>query len=362
MGKQSSPPPPNYTSAAQATSAGNLSLAQEQQAANNVNQITPYGNLTYSNSPTQVPDTSAYQSALQNWQQNGSQGAAPQQSAFTMSQPNWTATQTLSPAEQQLFAKGNTLNSTLLDTAQTGLNSAQGILQNPTVDMSKLPSTGINPGQQYQDAMMQQLQPQIDRATEQTNASLAAQGVMPGSEAYNNAQQQLQQSNNNLLAQATTQGMGMGLQANQQAYAQANNNLMQPINIIDALRTGTQVQSPSYASAAQQSPVQGADLLGALQGNYNAQLGQVNANNATSAGQMNALTGLGGAAILASDIRLKNNIKRIGTHRLGIGIYEFDYLWGEHSIGVMAQELLNVKPSAVHIHPSGYLMVNYGDL
>jgi len=365
--KQSPPPPPDYTKAAQATAAGNLSLAQEQQAANNVNQITPYGNLTYSNSPTQTPDISAYQAALQSYQSNPSgwmsrnKGVAPNQADYMMSTPHWTATQTLSPAEQQLFDKGNTLNSTLLDTAQTGLNSAQGILQNPTVDMSKLPSTGINPGQQYQDAMMQQLQPQIDRANNQLQSRLASQGVTPGSAAYNDALQQQSQSNNNLLAQATTSGMGMGLQANQQAYAQANNNLMQPINIIDALRTGTQVQSPSYASAAQQSPVQGADLLGALQGNYNAQLGNVNANNATSAGQLGTVAGLGAAALL-SDIRLKKNISRIGTHPLGIGIYDYDYLWGKHSVGVMAQEVLKVKPSAVLVHPSGYLMVNYGEL
>ena len=90
----------------------------------------------------------------------------------------------------------------------------------------------------------------------------------------------------------------------------------------------------------------------------------MNANNATSAGQMGTLAGLGGAGIIAaaSDIRLKENIKRIGEHPLGIGIYEFDYIWGEHSIGVMAQEVLNVKPSAVITHPSGYLMVNYGEL
>ena len=365
--KQSAPAAPNYTQAAQATSTGNLALAQEQQAANNVNQVTPYGNLTYQNNPTSAPDVSAYNTAMQTWQQNGGSSSgtpAPQQSDFSMNQPNWTATQTLSPAEQQLFDQGNTLSSSLLDTAQTGLNSAQGILANPTVDMSQLPSTGINPGQSYQDAMMQQLNPEIDRANNQLQARLAAQGVTPGSAAYNDALQQQSQSNNNLLAQATTSGMGMGLQANQQAYAQANNNLMQPINIIDALRTGTQVQSPSYASAAQQSPVAGADLLSALQGNYNAQLGNVNANNATSAGQMGTLAGLGGAGIIAaaSDIRLKENIKRIGEHPLGIGIYEFDYIWGEHSIGVMAQEVLNVKPSAVITHPSGYLMVNYGEL
>jgi len=63
-----------------------------------------------------------------------------------------------------------------------------------------------------------------------------------------------------------------------------------------------------------------------------------------------------------SDRRLKTNIKRIGTHRLGIGIYEFDYVWGEHAIGVMADEVKRVRPQAVTRHSSGYDMVDYGKL
>ena len=63
-----------------------------------------------------------------------------------------------------------------------------------------------------------------------------------------------------------------------------------------------------------------------------------------------------------SDRRLKANIKRIGTHRLGIGIYEFDYVWGEHATGVMADEVKTIMPEAVTRHPSGYDMVDYSKL
>lgn len=63
-----------------------------------------------------------------------------------------------------------------------------------------------------------------------------------------------------------------------------------------------------------------------------------------------------------SDRRLKTNIKRIGTHTLGIGIYEFDYVWGEHATGVMADEVKTVMPEAVTRHPSGYDMVDYSKL
>ena len=77
---------------------------------------------------------------------------------------------------------------------------------------------------------------------------------------------------------------------------------------------------------------------------------------------MNGLFSLGGAGMMAhamSDRRLKSNIKRVGTHPLGVGIYEYD-IFNRREIGVMAQELMQVKPEAVAVHPSGYLMVNYG--
>ena len=85
-------------------------------------------------------------------------------------------------------------------------------------------------------------------------------------------------------------------------------------------------------------------------------------------GQQNALLGtagqLGGAAALMyfSDARLKPNIKRIGTHdSLGIGIYSY-IKFGRPEIGVLAQELEAVKPDAVHVHESGYKMIDLGAL
>ena len=64
------------------------------------------------------------------------------------------------------------------------------------------------------------------------------------------------------------------------------------------------------------------------------------------------------AAAMISDRRLKSNIERVGTHELGIGVYEYD-IFDRHERGVMADELLEVMPEAVIEHPSGYLMVYY---
>lgn len=59
-----------------------------------------------------------------------------------------------------------------------------------------------------------------------------------------------------------------------------------------------------------------------------------------------------------SDRRLKSNIKRIGTHKLGIGLYEY-IIFGRKETGVMADEVLAVKPEAVILDKSGYYKVCY---
>ncbi|MDR3520851.1 MAG: tail fiber domain-containing protein [Acidocella sp.] len=64
-----------------------------------------------------------------------------------------------------------------------------------------------------------------------------------------------------------------------------------------------------------------------------------------------------------SDIRLKKNIQRIGTHPLGIGLYEFSYIGSSaRHTGVIAQEVLTVAPQAVVAGPGGFHWVNYSAL
>jgi hypothetical protein len=72
----------------------------------------------------------------------------------------------------------------------------------------------------------------------------------------------------------------------------------------------------------------------------------------------------GAAAIMAlSDRRLKTDVERIGERPDGLGVYAFRYLWSPvRHIGVMAQEVLDVKPEAVVHLPGGYMAVNYGAL
>lgn len=143
-----------------------------------------------------------------------------------------------------------------------------------------------------------------------------------------------------------------------------------PLNELNALRTGSQVQMPQFqpfqgVGNIQPPPLYNAAIQAGQYGTdvYNAQVGQQNA-------LMSGLFGLGAAGMMApagtfswltSDRRLKSNIVRVGTHPLGIGIYEYD-LFGRRERGVMADEVLAVKPEAVRQGADGYFMVNYGGL
>ena len=64
-------------------------------------------------------------------------------------------------------------------------------------------------------------------------------------------------------------------------------------------------------------------------------------------------------ALAFSDIRLKSDIVKVGTHPLGVGVYDYTK-FGKRERGVMAQEVEQVKPDAVSTHESGYKQVNYG--
>jgi hypothetical protein len=70
-----------------------------------------------------------------------------------------------------------------------------------------------------------------------------------------------------------------------------------------------------------------------------------------------------------SDLRLKQNVQRIGQHPLGVGLYLFDYksdyqaaLGQGRQFGVLAQEVETVMPAAVSVAANGYKQVDYSML
>ena len=341
MGKSASaPPPPDYTGAARETAAGNLEAARANIAANRVNQYTPYGSLVY--------------------QQSGQD---------PYGNPMWSATQSLAPAQQQLLDYQNKASLGLGQLSEKGLGYVGKMLDTP-FDISKLPSTGFNPSQTYQEAYMQRLAPQLQQGRDKLQQDLANRGIDIGSEAYDRAMQTQSQRENDLLLGATTQGFGVGQQARQQGLQEQAYLRNEPLNTLNAVRTGAQVQGPSFVNPAQQANTAGADILGATQMGYNANLAASNAQNAANAQMTQGLFSLGGAAIM-SDIRTKENIKAVGWLPNGLPVYTYEYKkefkdhplagHGTHT-GVMAQEVEVMYPNAVITLDNGYKAVDYGRL
>ena len=66
---------------------------------------------------------------------------------------------------------------------------------------------------------------------------------------------------------------------------------------------------------------------------------------------------------MRSDVRLKENITKVGNSPSGINIYEWNYIGNTQRYrGVMAQEILERHPEAVALQPDGYLSVYYGKI
>jgi hypothetical protein len=83
-------------------------------------------------------------------------------------------------------------------------------------------------------------------------------------------------------------------------------------------------------------------------------------SNALNAGG-SAAQGASAIMTALSDRRLKADVEKLGERPDGLGVYAFRYLWSPvRHIGVMAQEVLGVKPEAVVHLPGGYMAVNYG--
>jgi hypothetical protein len=382
------PPPPDYRGAAAETAAGNLAAAQSATAANRVNQVTPYGNLNYAETGTD-----------------------------SMGNPTWTATQTLSPAQQQLLDMQNQTSLGLGSAINAQLGQVQDVMGrgfNPNLApiTTNIGQANLQTRPDYEGGMQgwdranqilqARLQPQMEQQSNAQAARLANQGIVPGTRAYENAMRTFNQGQNDLLTNSQLAGQSIGqnlftqgLQgaqfgnaAQQQAFAnrltnanlgntaqqqQFNQELTRynlPLNTLSALRTGAQVQNPSYVNAPQQATTGGADFLGATQMGFNAQMGDFNAQAAERNNMMQGLFGLGGAGIMKySDIRMKENIKQIHWLPNGLPVYEYEYKpefkdiagHGKH-IGVMAQEAEIVQPEAVITNANGYKMVNYGRL
>lgn len=150
-------------------------------------------------------------------------------------------------------------------------------------------------------------------------------------------------------------------QLRQQAIAEQAQRRGMSLNEMNALLSGQQVAMPQMPSFYQAQRSETPNILGATQMGYDAALGAYNAQSANANNLLGTAAQLGSAAFMFSDRRLKSNLKRVGTHATGVGIYEYTMM-GMSQRGVIAQEVQAVRPDLVKRHSNGFLMVNYAEL
>jgi hypothetical protein len=267
-GKSSPPPAPDYAASAEKTAAGNLDMAKYSTNANRINQKTPYGELKYSYTPQ--------------YDASGKETGG-----------GWTQTESLTPQAQAALDQQLALNQKYGETANIGFDKARELFENPQLDTSALPNRAINVGQTAQDAILSRLNPQLAQQEEAMRARLANQGITLGSQAYNKEMTQAAQNRNDLTTQAALQGISLD-QNNRTSALQEQAYLQdRPLNLINALRSGNQVNAPQFQQFAQQQTTPGANYLGASQAQYGAQMDNYNAGQAQQNGMMSGLFGVG---------------------------------------------------------------------
>lgn len=222
FGKPQQAPVPDYAGAAEATAQGNLEAARAATSANRVNQVTPYGNLTYTQTGTDSygnPTWTATTDLSEVGQQlldndnaialglGGTTQAALQNVANTMGQP---FNPNLPELQTNINIPTNRPNAQSVGQAETLAKVGQGpefsrIGQSPTLQ-SKVSGTGMEGWDAATQLIMNRLQPQMDRQNAQLDAQLANQGIMPNSEAYKNAKMLQAQQQNDLMNQAQLSG------------------------------------------------------------------------------------------------------------------------------------------------------------
>lgn len=310
-----SPPDPKETAAAQ--SQMNRETAITQQGLNSTNQVTPWGNLTYTQSG--------------HWEDGT---------------PQFTATQTLSPEQQELY---NLSTSTQKNLGNIGVEQSGKIrdLLNSPIDMSNEAVEG-----RLFDLGSKRLNPVFAEREGQMRQDLLNRGIREGTPAFESEMRRFNESRNDAFNQLALTGRG---QAMQELLTSRN----QPINEITALLSGSQVQAPNFTSTPQ-AQVSGVDYAGLVSNNYNQQVGAHNA-------MLGGLAGLGGAAIGGwakggfpmSDRRVKTDARVVGKLDNGLNVWAFRYLGTDTTIiGVMSDEVREMHPHAVHV-VDGFDTVDY---
>lgn len=288
MGKPKAPKPPDPKETAAAQTGTNVATAAANAATGNVNQVTPYGNLTYD--------------------QTGTYAFTDPTTGQTYNLPQYTATQTLSEAGQQMLDANNQAGINMANLGSQLSGQLQDHFGQSGISTEGLPEIGGDTSadrQRIEAALRHRMEPQLNRNRESIMSRLAGQGIKEGSTAFDRAMNRHDEQRNDANMQAIIHGgnemtrQGSEARANRaqlmnERYAARG----QPINEITALMSGSQVRDPRFVPA-QGATIPTTDYAGLVNQNYNQQMGRYQTQNANWMNTMGGLFNLGSAAIMA---------------------------------------------------------------
>lgn len=321
------PAAPDPVTTANAQTGENVSTAVANAALQNINQTDQYG------------DSSTY----------SINGYTPMNiGGTTYNIPQYSQSTVLGPQQQAIYNQAVQAEQNMAGDANTLSQQAQQNLSNP-VQLQNL-NLGAAPAAQQADLSAANINNYINTSweqpfnnmaaqqQEQLNQQLASQGITMGGSgggtgtggaggtgnAYANAQYNLGQNlagqygtyandmygtaanailgqtqANNSANLAAYQANVASQEANNQSYNQnALTNQNQPINQLDALLSGSQVQNPSFTTTpVSQEQIPTTDYAQIAQNSYQDQLSSYNAQVQAQAAQNSGLFGLGGSIL-----------------------------------------------------------------
>jgi hypothetical protein len=277
--KQPSPPPaPDPVVTAKAQGDINKETAVFNAYLNNVNQRTPYGNLDYTTTS------------------NGKD--LP---------PTFTATTTLSPAQQALLDNENKQGLALSDLGGRQLGRIAGAVDTPynyngiknTIDAGDVNTVT----DKAQSALMANLDRGFARDEEAMRTRLINQGIPQNSEAFDNEQRDFSNAKTDARNSAYLQALNFGGEAQQQGLQRRNQEIQEfdtvrnkPLNEYTGLTSGQQISNPQFQSTGY-TGAGAADYAGLVSENYKNQLAAQNAKTSSKNSLFGALAGAAGTAL-----------------------------------------------------------------
>lgn len=342
MGKASPPPPPDYRAAAEETAESSRKNTAQQMYYNRPTVTTPFGGESWSYTPVTDPVT-------------GEQYTTAQQ------------TTTLTPEAQEALSSQLRIQSARSGFAEDMLGRVEGGYQEgPDFgQFGEYVGLSGDPNEMREEAfgrMSSLYAPQREQDRSRLETQLSNQGIQRGTRAWDNAMRSLgdaeMRQDLQLMQGSMAEAQGqLGMETTAANYA---NNLRQmqiaemlqerqtPLNELNALLTGQQVNAPQMPGFQAAGRAETTDYSGAMKNQTDYEMDIFNAEQASKDALMSGAMNMG-SSMMMCDLRVKENLELIGYYDDGIPCYAFQYIWDHENwfVGPVAQEVEKVHPELV---------------